>query len=58
MKANLPSGDVLPSTDPSGGANWTVPVAYARMLGINTYTGSPDNAVTLNTYYGWNMDRT
>ena len=23
------------------------------MLGINGYTGSPDDAVTLNTYYGW-----
>ncbi len=53
LKAALPSGDVLPSTDPSGGANWAVPVAYARMLGLSGYTGSPDDAVTLNTYYGW-----
>ena len=46
-------GDVLPTTDPSGGANWYVPASYARMLGLQTYVGSPDLSVTLNTYYGW-----
>jgi hypothetical protein len=42
-------GDVLPSSDPSGGANWYVPYAYARMLGLSATTGAPDLTVTLNT---------
>jgi len=46
-------GDVLPTTDPSGGANWYVPASYARMLGLNSATDSPDLSVTLNTYYSW-----
>ncbi len=50
-------GDVLPTTDPSGGSGiWSIPEAYARMLGLTTARGSPelpyDLAVTLNTYYG------
>ncbi len=48
-------GDVLPSTDPSGGGNWFVPEAYARMLGLTTATGSPDLSVSLNTYYSWDF---
>jgi hypothetical protein len=44
--------DVLPATDPSGGANWNLPVAYARMLGLTTTTPTTDDTVTLNTYYG------
>jgi hypothetical protein len=46
-------GDVLPTTDPSGGAQWYVPYAYARMLGMSGTTGSPDLSVTLNSYYNW-----
>ena len=48
-------GDVLPSTDPSGGANWWIPEAYGRMLGLTSATGSPDLTVTLNTYYAWDF---
>jgi hypothetical protein len=51
----LAPGDVLPATDPSGGANWEIPVAYARMLGLTTYTEPTDDTVTLNTYYGWDF---
>ena len=43
--------DVLPSTDPSGGVQWNIPDAYARMLGLSTTTGSPDDSITLNTFY-------
>ncbi len=46
-------GDVLPSADPSGGADWYVPYSYARMLGLSSTTGSPDLSVTLNSYYPW-----
>jgi hypothetical protein len=48
-------GDVLPSSDPSGGGNWNLPEAYARMLGLTTATGSPDLSVSLNTYYSWDF---
>ena len=47
--------DVLPASDPSGGGNWDVPEAYARMLGLTTATGSPDLTVSLNTYYSWDF---
>jgi hypothetical protein len=44
----------FPATDPSGGLNWTLPEAYARMLGIpGAPTGNPDDTVTLNTSYSW-----
>jgi hypothetical protein len=48
-------GDVLPSTDPSDGGNWNLPVAYARMLGLTTTTLSPDLSVSLNSYYNWDF---
>ncbi len=43
----------LPSTDPNpaGGADWTLPVAYARMLGLTTNTPATDVTVTLNIGY-------
>src|SRR5208337_1797769 len=47
--------DVLPGTDPSGGANWYVPYAYGRMLGLTKTTGSPDLSVTLNTAGSWDF---
>ncbi len=43
----------LPSADPSGGAGFKLPEAYARMLGLTSSTGSPDDTVTLNTSYNW-----
>jgi hypothetical protein len=44
----------LPSTDPNptGGADWALPEAYARMLGLSSYTFSPDAIITVNTSYG------
>ncbi len=52
---NAAPGDVLPSNDPSGGGNWFVPLAYARMLGLTTTTGSPDLSVSLNTDDTWSF---
>ena len=46
---------MLPSTDPSGGATWYVPEAYARMLGLNRHPSTDDLTVTLNTYYSWDF---
>jgi hypothetical protein len=43
----------LPSTDPSGGAGFELTLPYARMLGLTTATGTPDDTVTLNTSYNW-----
>jgi hypothetical protein len=45
--------ETLPTADPSNGAGFELPIAYARMLGLTTSTGSPDDTVTLNTYYNW-----
>ena len=44
----------LPSVDPSGGVGWSLPIAYARMLGLTTFASGPDDTVTLNTSYNWN----
>jgi hypothetical protein len=41
----------LPQTDPSGGAGWSLPEAYARMLGLSTAAPAVDDVITLNTYY-------
>jgi hypothetical protein len=45
----------LPSTDPNpaGGADWALPEAYARMLGLSSYKPTFDDVVTLNTSYNW-----
>src|SRR5262249_5226306 len=43
----------LPTSDPSSGGNWLLPVAYARMLGLTTSTPQFDDTVTLNTSYNW-----
>ena len=43
----------FPANDPSGGTAWSLPVAYARMLGLTSATSSPDDTVTLNGSYGW-----
>lgn len=46
----------LPLTDPNpaGGADWMLPEAYARMLGLSSPTPSVDDYVSLNTFYNWN----
>jgi hypothetical protein len=45
----------LPATDPNpaSGADWALPVAYARMLGLTTLTPAIDDTITLNTSYSW-----
>ncbi len=51
-------GDVLPRTDPSGGANWYVPYSYARMLGLTSTTGRPTSASrsTPTTFWDFGQD--
>ena len=41
----------LPSVDPSGGVGWSLPIAYARMLGLTNVTETTDDTVTLNSSY-------
>lgn len=53
LKSALPASDSLPSTDPSGGHIWSLPEAYARMLGLSSSAPSTDDTVTLNTSYNW-----
>jgi hypothetical protein len=43
----------LPGSDPSGGVGFELALPYARMLGLTTASNSPDDAITLNTSYGW-----
>jgi hypothetical protein len=42
----------LPASSPQGGS-WSLPEAYARMLGLNASTPATDDTVTLNTSYNW-----
>jgi hypothetical protein len=44
----------LPSADPTGGAGFDLPEAYAHMLGLYSGTENPDT-ITLNTSYGWSF---
>src|SRR5262249_50322378 len=55
LKNALPSSDALPATDPTGGHVWSVPEAYARMLGLSSLTPSIDDTVTLNSSLNWNF---
>jgi hypothetical protein len=45
----------FPTTDPSGGnpTGWSLPIPYARMLGLTTQTPATDDSVILNTSYNW-----
>jgi hypothetical protein len=47
----------LPATDPNpaGGADWALPEAYARMLGLSSRTPTFDDTITLNTSYSWSF---
>ena len=47
--------DALPATDPNpaGGADWYLPEAYARMLGLSSITAAIDDTITLNTSYNF-----
>jgi hypothetical protein len=55
LKNALPASDSLPSTDPTGGHTWYLPVAYARMLGLSSLAPSTDDTVTLNSSYDWSF---
>ncbi len=45
----------LPTTDPNpaGGDDWSIPIAYARMLGLTNASAPFDDEVILNTSYNW-----
>ena len=56
LKAALPASDVLPATDPNpagGPSDWSLPEAYARMLGLSSTKPAVDGSVTLNTSFNW-----
>jgi hypothetical protein len=55
LKNALPAGDNLPISDPTGGRTWSLPEAYARMLGLSTSAPATDDAVTLNSSYNWSF---
>jgi hypothetical protein len=55
LRNALPASDSLPSTDPTGGHTWYLPVAYARMLGLSSSAPSTDDTVTLNSSYDWSF---
>ncbi len=59
LVSSLPSSDYLPTSDPNpaGGDDWTIPTAYARMLGLTTSTPTYDALITLNTDYAWDYDQ-
>ncbi len=42
----------LPSSNPAGSATWSLPQAYAQMLGLASSNSA--DTVTLNTSYSWN----
>jgi hypothetical protein len=43
----------FPAADPSGGIGWSLPIPYARMLGLTTQAPATDDTVILNTSYNW-----
>ena len=47
----------LPDSDPSlgfaGNHAWTLPIAYARMLGLSSAVSTYDASISLNTSYAW-----
>ena len=45
----------LPATNPAGGSDWTLPISYARFLGLSSSSAPFDDAVTLNTAYNWSF---
>ena len=47
--ASLPTND----PNPAGGNDWSLPEAYARMLGLSSSTPTVDDTVTLNTFYNY-----
>jgi hypothetical protein len=54
----LAPDDVFPATDPSGGKGFTIPEAYARMLGLSTGAPTTDATVTFDSFssgQAWNF---
>jgi hypothetical protein len=45
----------LPTSSPSGTTDFSLPEAYARMLGLSSSTPSVDATVTLNTSFNWSF---
>jgi hypothetical protein len=54
LESKLPG---LPSSDPTGGHTWSLPVAYARMLGLTSSAPAVDDTVILNSSYNWTFGR-
>jgi hypothetical protein len=57
LKSVLPASNGLPSSDPTGGHTWSLPVAYARMLGLTSSGPAVDDTVILNSSYNWSFGR-
>jgi uncharacterized lipoprotein YmbA len=55
LKNVLPVGDNLPTLDPTGGRTWSLPEAYARVLGLSNSAPATDDTVTLNSSYNWSF---
>ena len=53
LLAKLPSSDGLPASDPTGGHTFSIPEAYARMLGLSSSTPTVDDSVTFNSSFNW-----
>jgi hypothetical protein len=45
----------LPTTSPSGTTDFSIPEAYARMLGLSSATPAVDATITLNTSFNWSF---
>ena len=45
----------LPALNPAGSNEWTIPISYARYLGLSSSSASFDDSVTLNTSYAWSF---
>jgi hypothetical protein len=45
----------LPTSNPAGSKDFTLPEAYARMLGLSSATPAVDDTVTLNTSFNWSF---
>jgi len=51
----LAPNDIFPATDPSGGKGFTIPPAYAHMLGLSTAAPTLDGIVTFGSKFAWNF---
>jgi hypothetical protein len=45
----------LPTSSPAGSTDFSLPEAYARMLGLSSATSGVDATITLNTSFSWSF---